>query len=151
MVFSVQNLKFSLLIWTFVWTYDIKTTLLPNISILCCCNRTFRFLYEIGKLVFEKKFHISCFYYLLSQRFLYLMTVKLPSVRNNLLEEMNTQWDCIVWKNTCFQQIFIGNRKEEYRIFSMVKEYGRHEVSSIQVLIFDSVDVVVFLTSIFIF
>ena len=33
--------------------------------------------------------HISCVYYLLSQRFLYLMTVKLPNMRNNLLEEMN--------------------------------------------------------------
>ena len=36
-------------------------------------------------------------------------------------------------------------------IFSMVKEYGRREVSSIQVLIFVSVCVVVFLTSIFLF
>ena len=33
----------------------------------------------------------------------------------------------------------------------MVKEYGRHEVSSIQVLIFISVYVVGFLTSIFLF
>ena len=35
--------------------------------------------------------------------------------------------------------------------FSMVKEYGRQEVSSTQVLIFVSVCVVVFLTSIFLF
>ena len=33
------------------------------------------------------------------------MTVKLPKVRNNLLEQMNPAWDCIVSKNTCFQQM----------------------------------------------
>ena len=35
-------------------------------------------------------------------------------VRNNLLEleEMNPQWDCIVSKNTCFQQIFMGTEKK---------------------------------------
>ena len=33
----------------------------------------------------------------------------------------------------------------------MVKEYGRHEVSSIQVLIFVPVSVVVFLSSVFLF
>ena len=27
---------------------------------------------------------------------------------SNLLEEMNHKWDCIVSKNTCFQQIFVG-------------------------------------------
>ena len=44
----------------------------------------------------KKKKHISCVYYLLSKRFLGLMTVKLPKVRNNLLEEMNPEWDSIV-------------------------------------------------------
>ena len=44
-----------------------------------------------------------------------------------------------------------GNKKEEQRIFSIVKEYGKHEVSSIQVLIFVPVCVVVFLPSIFLF
>ena len=39
--------------------------------------------------IFLKKNHISCVYYLLSQRFLYLMTIKLPNVRNSLIEEMN--------------------------------------------------------------
>ena len=62
---------------------------------------------------FFKKILISCVYNLLSQRFLYLMTVKLPKVRNNLLEEMNPEWDCIVSKNTCFQQIFMGTEKDE--------------------------------------
>ena len=47
---------------------------------------------------------------------------------------------------------FYGNKKGELRNFSMAKEYGRHEVSSIQVLIFVPVCVVVvFLTSIFLF
>ena len=36
---------------------------------------------------------------------------------------------------------FHGNTKEEWRNFSMVKEYGRHEVSSIQVLVLVSVRV----------
>ena len=45
---------------------------------------------------------------MLSQRFLYLMTVKLSKVRNNLLEEMNPEWDGIVSKNACFQQNFMG-------------------------------------------
>ena len=58
------------------------------------------------------------------------MTVKLTKLGNNLLEEMNRQWDCIVSENTCFEQI---------DFFSTVKKYGRHEVSSIKVLIFVSV------------
>ena len=61
---------------------------------------------------FQKSFHISWIYYLLSQRFLYLMTVKLPKVRNNLFEEISRQWDCIVSKNTCFQRIFMGIKKK---------------------------------------
>ena len=69
------------------------------------------------KLFSQKYFHISCVYYLLSQRFLYLMTFKLPKLRNNLLEEMNPQWDCIVSKSTCFQQIFMGTEKKSKEIF----------------------------------
>ena len=45
------------------------------------------------------------------------MTVILPNVRNNLLEEMNPQWDCIVSKNTCFQQISMGTEKKSKEIF----------------------------------
>ena len=45
-----------------------KTKLLPNISKLCYYNRIFRFLYQTEKLFFQKKFHISCVYYLLSRR-----------------------------------------------------------------------------------
>ena len=66
---------------------------------------------------FKKSFHISCIYYLLFQRFLYLMTVNLPNVRNNLLEEMNRQWDCIVSKSTWFQQIFMGTKKKSKETF----------------------------------
>ena len=42
-----------------------------------------------------------------------------------------------------------GSKKEEQRNFLMVKEYGRHDDSNIQLLIFVSVCVVVFLASIF--
>ena len=70
---------------------------------------------------FKKSFHISCVYYLLSQRFFYLMTVKLPKKRNNLLEEMNPKWDCIVSRNTCFQQIFIATEKKSKEIFFYCK------------------------------
>ena len=45
---------------------------------------------------------------MLSQRFLYFMTVMM---RNNLFEEINRQWDCIVLKNTYFQRIFMGIKK----------------------------------------
>ena len=40
------------------------------------------------------------------------MTVILPIVRNNRLEEMNPQWDCIVSKKTGFQQIFMEIEKK---------------------------------------
>ena len=43
------------------------------------------------------------------------MTVKLTKVRNNL-EEMNPQWDCIVSKNTCFQQNFKRTEKKSKEI-----------------------------------
>ena len=45
------------------------------------------------------------------------MTVRLPKVKNNLLEEMHPQWDSIVLKNTCFQQIFMGTKKKSKEIF----------------------------------
>ena len=48
--------------------------------------------------------YLTCF-----QRSLYLITVKLLKVRNNLFDEMNPEWgECTVSKNTCFQQIFMG-------------------------------------------
>ena len=46
------------------------------------------------------------------------MTVKFPKVGNNLLEEINPQRNCIVSKNTRFEQIFIGavmKNKENFR------------------------------------
>ena len=57
-------------------------------------------------------------YYLLSQRFVYLMTVKLPGVRN-LHEEITAEWDCIVSENTCFQQFFMGTEKKCKEIFRL--------------------------------
>ena len=70
----------------------------------------------------KNKIFISCVYYLLSPRFLYLMTVKLSKVRNNLLEEMNPEWDCIVSKNTFFQQIFMGTEKKSKGIWKTWKK-----------------------------
>ena len=69
------------------------------------------------KLIFLKKFQISSVYYLFSQRFLYLTTVKLPKVGNNLLEEMNPQRNCTVSKNTYFQQIFMRAEKKIKEFF----------------------------------
>ena len=71
----------------------------------------------------KKKIQISCVYYLLSQRFLYLMMAKLPNVRNNLLEEMNPQRNCIVSKVTCFQEMEAEKKSKEN--LSTVKEYWR--------------------------
>ena len=67
------------------------------------------------KTIFSK--FISCVYYLLSQRFLYLMTVKLPKVRNNLLEEMNPEWDCIVSKTRAFKKFSWEQKKKSKEIF----------------------------------
>ena len=61
---------------------------------------------------FQKKFQISCVYYFLSQRVLYLMTVKLQKLGKNILEEINSQSQRIVSKNTCFQQILTGAEKK---------------------------------------
>ena len=61
---------------------------------------------------YKKIIHISWISYLLSQRFLHLMTVILPIVRNNRLEEMNPQWDCIVSKKTGFQPSFMEIEKK---------------------------------------
>ena len=46
---------------------------------------------------------------------------------------------------------FHWRQKRRVKNFLMMKEYGRHAVSSIQVLIFVSMYLVVFLTSIFLF
>ena len=40
------------------------------------------------------------------------MKVKLPNVRNNLLEKINSKWDCIVYKYKCFKRILNGNREK---------------------------------------
>ena len=55
--------------------------------------------------------------FLHSQRFLYLMAVKLPKVGNSLLEEMNWQRNYIVSKSTCFQQILMGAEKKSKEFF----------------------------------
>ena len=43
---------------------------------------------------------------------------------------MNPKWDCIVSRNTCFQQIFIATEKKSKEIFFIVREYGRHKKKS---------------------
>ena len=40
------------------------------------------------------------------------MKVKLPNVRNNLLEKINSKWDCIVYKYKCFKRVLNGNREK---------------------------------------
>ena len=72
---------------------------------------------ETEKLFLQKKFHISYVYYLLSQRFLYLMNAQLPKVRNNLLEEMNPEWDCIVSKTRAFKKFSWEQKKKSKEIF----------------------------------
>ena len=69
----------------------------------------------------QKRFFISWVYCLHLQRFLYLMTVKLPKVRNNLLEE-----------NTCFQQIFIGTekkRKDSFLLSENMENTRKNQIS----------------------
>ena len=80
----------------------------------------FPFLVKQTNYFFQKNFHISCIYYLLSQRFLYLMTVKLTKVRHSLFMEMNRKWDRIVSKNTCFQRIFMGAKKKRSIVFKFL-------------------------------
>ena len=54
---------------------------------------------------------------MLSQRSLYLMTVKLRKMGKNLPDDINPQLQCIVLKNKCFQQIFMGAEKKSKEIF----------------------------------
>ena len=61
--------------------------------------------------MFKKIFNNSCVYYLLSQKFLYLMTVKLPKMRNNLPEEMNPE--LYYFKKHVLSTNFHGSIKEE--------------------------------------
>ena len=65
----------------------------------------------------KKKIRFFCVFYLFLQRFLYLITVKLQKVENNLLVKMSPQWDCVVSKYTCFQQNFMGAEKKGKDIF----------------------------------
>ena len=55
-------------------------------------------------------------------------------------------------KNTCIQQIFMGKKKKNKKP-SMVKEHGKHEVSStvFKFLIFVPLCIVVSLAGIFLF
>ena len=48
-----------------------------------------------------------------SQRYLYLITVKLPKVRNNILEEMNPRMRLHCFKKHALSKNFHVNRKEE--------------------------------------
>ena len=54
---------------------------------------------------------------------------KLAKVKNNFLEQINFQKNCIPSENTCFKRILMRDR--EIRSFSIAKECGRHEVSRI--------------------
>ena len=59
---------------------------------------------------------------------------KVYYLRNNLLEQINPQWDCIVSKNTYFQHILIENRKRQENKFLNSKtiwQYGKYMAISI--------------------
>ena len=60
------------------------------------------------KTIFSKKFSYFLRVLFAFAKSFVLMTAKLPEVKNNLLED--PQWDCIVSKNTCFQQIFMKEK-----------------------------------------
>ena len=76
---------------------------------------------EISKNTFFNRTPLGdCFYLLFAFTKIFVFnTVKLPKVRNNLLEEITAEWDCIVSKNTCFQQNFMGTEKKCKEIFRL--------------------------------
>ena len=45
------------------------------------------------------------------------MKAKLAKLGKNILEEINSQMQSIVSKNTCFQQILMGAEKKSKEIF----------------------------------
>ena len=45
------------------------------------------------------------------------MNAQLPKVRNNLLEEMNPEWDCIVSKTRAFKKFSWKQKKKSKEIF----------------------------------
>ena len=65
------------------------------------------------KIIFSKKFSNFLRLRFASQRYLYLITVKLPKVRNNILEEMNPRVRLHCFKKHALSKNFHGNRKEE--------------------------------------
>ena len=65
---------------------------------------------------FEKNSYFLRLLFAFTKIFVFNDGQKLTEVRNNFLEEMNPQWDCIVSKNTCFQQIFRGTEKKSKKI-----------------------------------
>ena len=79
------------------------------------------------------------------------MTVKLSKVRNNLLQEMKPRQDCIVSKNTCFHQIFMGTGKKSKETFQWQKNMEDARLIVFKFFFFVFVCVIVFLNSIFLF
>ena len=48
-------------------------------------------------------------------------------MKNNLLEQINPNWNCTVSEKTCFQRNLMGNRV--MRSYLIAKECERHEVN----------------------
>ena len=60
------------------------------------------------------------------------MTVKLPKVRNNLLEEMNPPNGIALFQKTHAFNKFSREQKRRGETFFIVREYGRHKKKFIQ-------------------
>ena len=65
------------------------------------------------KTIFSKRFlYFSRLLFAFTKIFVFNDS-QIPKVKNNLLEEMNPEWNCIVSKKHALSKHFHGNRKEE--------------------------------------
>ena len=62
---------------------------------------------------FQFFFHIYCIHYLFSQRFFYVMMIKLPKVKNNLFKVYESPMILHYFKKHVFSKNCYGNKKEE--------------------------------------
>ena len=82
---------------------------------VCYCYFPFP-VFKQESYFFKKKIHIFCVYYLLSQSFLYLKTVKLTKLRNNSSgDEFRMGLNC--FKKRVLSNNFQGNRKKIVKTF----------------------------------
>ena len=91
---------------------SLKTKLLANISKFCYYNR-------ILSLSFPKQFSYSIRLLFIFTKVLvfFEIVVKLTQVKNNLHEQINPQWDCIVSKTRVFNVFQWETEKKEVKKF----------------------------------